>query len=212
MPNRRVSNNLAVKLEQAGMALQRAPRDAVMRASMVLKTNIEGKLEKAVGADRRMSNLRKKPGQQPPLMSVGFNIKGTTNPTSLLFARGPWGLVEYGAMPHAISTRVSTSTGSGKGISRANRNRMIRQRQLDITYGAIGVYAGLSPMNMGGIYRYRVMHPGTPGKLPFHRGMEQSKERAIKELYTTVSNTVVDVIRSGRQVWVYAKDETGVYT
>lgn len=211
MANSRTSYDLAVKLQKASVALQKAPRDAVMRASMVLKVSIEGKLENAIGVDRRMSNLRKRKDQQPKALSLGFNVKGTTNPTSLLYAKGPWGLVEYGAMPHTISAKIAKS-GTGKGMSRAARQRMIRQRDLDIAYGAHGVYSGVSPMHMKGTFRYKVAHPGTPGKKPFHRGMQQAEGRAIKELRTVISSTVVDVIRSGRQTYVYARGESGVYT
>lgn len=211
MPNIRTSHDLAFRLHQVGTSLQKAPRDAVVRASMTLKISIEGKLENAIGADRRMSNLRKRKDQQPKPLGLGFNVKGTYNPTALLYAKGPWGLVEYGAMPHTISAKIA-KTGTGKGISRASRQRMIRQRDLDIAFGAHGVYSGVSPMNMNGTFRYKVMHPGTPGKRPFHRGMQQAEGRAIKELHTVISSTVVDVIRNGRQTWVYAKGEVGTYT
>jgi len=42
--------------------------------------------------------------------------------------------------------------------------------------------------------------------------MQQAEGRAIKELRTVISSTVVDVIRNGRQTWVYAKGEVGSYT
>ncbi len=210
MPNTRASFDLAVKIKQIGTAVQRGQKDAVFSASMIIKNEIEGNLVRAIGSDQRMSNLKKRAGAQPQRLSLGFTTKGVNNPTSLLIARGPWGLVEYGAVKHKISPKVA-KTGTGKGMSRANRKLAIRQRELDIAFGASGLFAGKSPMPIRGSFRYQVDHPGSRGKYPFHRGLDSSRGRAVQELRTVVMRTTATVIRSGRQVYTYASGETGMY-
>lgn len=213
MPNTKTVSQFAVRIESIGKAAQQAQKDAVMRASMIVKNSIEGELVRDIGSDQRLRNLKKKSGAEGARLTLGFNIKGTNNPTSLLLARGPWGMVEYNIGPHKITPKVAR-TGTGKGMSRAQRQRVIRQRELDIAFGASGVFAGKSPLPFKGTFRYSVMHPGTKGKKPFHRGLESSKERAIRELRVVVTGRVATVIRSGRQTYAYIQGEqsTGAYT
>lgn len=207
MPNIRTSRDLAATIENIGRAAQQAQKDAVFRASMILKNSIEAELMRATGGDGRLRNLRKK-GGQPPRLSLGFNIRGTNNPTALLIARGPWGLVEYGAVAHRITPSLAKS--SGKGMSRSQRQRAVTQRELNRMFGARGTYAGMRPMPISnGIYRYSARHPGSKGKYPWKRGMERARTRAITELHTVVRSRVVDVIRSGRQTYTYLRGEPG---
>ncbi len=210
MPSTSTSYDFAIKIKQIGTAIQRGQKDAVMSASMIIKNEIEGNLVRAIGSDQRMSNLKKRAGAQPQRLSLGFTTKGVNNPTSLLIARGPWGLVEYGASKHKITPKIA-KTGTGKGMSRASRKLAIRQRDLDIAFGAAGLFAGKSPLPIRGTFRYQVNHPGSKGKYPFHRGLESSRNRAIQELRTVVMRTTATVIRSGRQVYTYAAGEVGMY-
>ena len=212
MPSTKTVSQFAVRIESIGKAAMEAQKDAVMRASMIVKNSIEGELVRAIGSDQRMRNLKKASGAEGARLTLGFNIKGTNNPTSLLIARGPWGMVEYNIAPHKITPKVKT-TGTGRGMSRTQRRHAIRQRELDIAFGASGVFAGKSPLPFKGTFRYSVQHPGTKGKQPFHRGMESSKERAIRELHTVVTSRVATLIRSGRQTYAYIQGETtGAYT
>lgn len=206
MPSSKTVSEFAVKIQQVGTAIQRSQKDAVMRASMVVKNSIEGELVRAVGRDQAMSNLRRRPTSKPARLTVGFNMKGTTNPTSLLIARGPWGLVEYGAPPHKITPRVA-KTGTGKGMSKEARKRAIRQRELNLAFGARGAYSGLSPMPIKSTFRYVVNHPGSRAKQPFRRGLESSRVRAIQEMQFTVSRSVATIIRSGRETYTYIQGE-----
>jgi hypothetical protein len=200
------STEFAARIEAIGRAAQKSQKDAVVRASMILKRSIESELTRAVGGDHRMSNLRKPNGAPPKSMSVGFNVKGTLNPTSLLVARGPWGLIEHGAKRHAIFPRLGSITG--RGATRARR-----ERQLTQAFGGRGVYSGVRPMPIRDSYRFSVRnHPGFRGKLPFNRGLNKAKPTAIKELHATVRSAVVDVVRSGRETYTYVRGEVGSYT
>lgn len=208
MPNTRTVHDFAATIESIGTAAQRAQKDAVMRASMILKNSIESELMRATGGDGRLRNLRKK-GGTPAKLGLGFNVRGVNNPTALLIARGPWGLVEYGAHQHRITPRLA-KTGSGKGMSRRQRQLAIRQQELNQAFGARGTYAGKRPMPIArGVYRYSANHPGTKGKYPWKRGMDRARDRAVQELRTVIRSRVVDVIRSGRNTYTYVRGETG---
>ena len=183
MPTTRTTTDFAARIMQIGMAAQKSQKDAVFRASMLVKQEIEKELTRAIGGDHVMSNLRNKSGFKR--FSVGFNIKGTTNPTSLIRARGPWGLVENGAKPHSIPKRGQL----------ARRSRLGR-----------GGFSDRKAMPINGNFRYVVRnHPGTRGKQPFRKGLDRATPRAIKVLHTTVHSAVVDVIRSGRDSYTYIR-------
>lgn len=208
MPTLRTSHDLATVIERVGRAAQHAQREAVFRASMILKNSTEAELLRATGGDGRLRNLRGRNGQ-PIRLSLGFNIQGTNNPTALLIARGPWGIVEYGSTPHPITPKLA-KTGRGRGVSRSQRNRLATQRELNRLFGGRGTYAGLRPLPVAnGIYRYSARHPGSKAKQPWKRGMTRAMPRAVNELHAVIRSRVGDVVRSGRETYTYVRGETG---
>jgi len=89
--------------------LGKAQRTGVFKAAMHTKKMIRAEIVSAVGADRKMSNVRGK-----AKLDAGFDIKGTTNPTALIKARGFYfGWVEFGTRDHAIRARGSKFTRRG---------------------------------------------------------------------------------------------------
>ena len=178
-----------------------------MRASMILKNSIEGRMLIASGGDARLSKHRKKSA-----MSVGFNVIGKNNPTALMRARGniaAWKIVEYGTVRHTVAPKFG-STGTGRGMSRAARAHAIRQRELNNVFGGAGRFSGRSPMPVAeGVYRYQATNPGTRGKQPWKSGIDRALPRATKELHTVVRSRVLDVYRSGRDTWTYFARESG---
>ena len=209
MPNSRTTTDFAARIMQIGMAAQKSQKKAVERASLLIKREIEKELTRAVGGDHTMSNLRKKGGADAEALTLGYDVKGKLNPTALIRAKGAmggWYLVEYGAAKHAMYPR-------GALPGRRGTRRAKRQQTLNVVFGARGAYSGLRPMPINGNFRYSVRnHPGTRGKEPFHKGLARATPRAVKELHATVHSAVVDVIRSGRQTYVYVRGEVGAYT
>ena len=206
MPNVRTSTDLAAHIMQIGLAAQKSQKKGVERASLLIKREIEKELTRAVGGDQTLSNLRKKGGADAEPLTLGYDVKGTLNPTALIRVKraiGGWYLVEYGAGKHAMYPRGALP--GRRGTARAKR-----QQTLNVVFGARGAYSGLRPMPINGNFRYSVRnHPGTRGKEPFHRGLARATPRAVKELHATVHSAIVDVIRNGKQTWVYARGEVG---
>jgi hypothetical protein len=98
---------------------------------------------------------------------------------------GPWGLVEHGSEAHTINAGGSSPVAV-KGMSRVDRLRATRQRDLDRVFGARGTYSGVKPMRLpDGGFRYKVSHPGTKGKEPFNRGVASAIPSATKILERT---------------------------
>jgi hypothetical protein len=139
--------DLAASVHRTSEALEKAPRAGVFQASMHTKTLILAQIVTAIGADRRLSNLKR----GGPL-NVGFNIVGTTNPTSMIKARGfyfAW--VEEGTHPHQITPKGSRRT------KRGNRRSGAKGLTID-----------------GGVYAH-ANHPGTEGKHPFAKGVNLAR-------------------------------------
>ena len=208
MPNSRSVTDFAARIQQIGIAAQKSQIQGVERASLLVKREIEKELTRAVGGDHKMSNLRKKGGAPARTLSVGYKIRKRANPTSLVHARGPWHLVEYGSKKHGIfpTGAIAGKRKKGRDVDQAAFNRLFGAR-------IRGLYSGMSPMPINGNFRYAVRnHPGTTGKLPFHNGLLRAQPRAIKELHATVHSAVADVIRSGRETYVYIRGDVGAYT
>lgn len=208
MPNSHTVTEFAARIEQIGRAAQKSQRKGVERAALLIKREIEKELTRAIGGDHVLTNLRKKSGQPAGELTLGYDIKGTLNPTALLRAKremGGWKLVEYGSERHGMFPR-------GWKVRKGTR-REKTQRSLDVYFGRRGALSGLRPMPINGNFRYAVRnHPGTRGKEPFHKGLARATPQAVKELHATVHAAVVDVIRSGRQTYVYVRGEVGAYT
>ena len=103
--------DLAKSASRTAEELGKAQRTGVFKAALHTKKLIEVELVRAVGADKRMSNARGR-GK----LSVGFDVKGSTNPTALIKPRGPiyqWRWLEDGTKDHAIRARGSKLTKRG---------------------------------------------------------------------------------------------------
>jgi hypothetical protein len=150
-----------------------------------------------------MSNVGKQAGGAR--LGVRYNIKGVTNPTALLIATGPWGLVEYDVGPHMITPRLDRI--GAKGISRADRTRMVRQRELNRVFGARGTYRGKQamPTGVGVGFAYRVNHPGTTAKKPFRTGLDDSYDAAVRDLRSVITRAVVRTVNVNGRTLMYPR-------
>lgn len=213
--------DFAVQIQRIGNAVQQSQKNGVFQAAMVMKNTIEGERSKAMKGKDHFSRMTQKKtrsnrfvGVRPETnkLSVRFDVKGDMNPTALLVARGPWGLIENGAVRHEITANLgSVKYTKGRGA----RKRAFKQRSLDVAFGATGLYAGMTPLGnrpggFGPVYRVKD-HPGTRGKQPWKKGVDKSRDDAARIATGIVRNRVVDVIRAGRDVTVYVRGEQGAY-
>lgn len=210
MPGTRSVTDLAVLIERAGQAALESQKDGVFKAGMMLKNSIEGERTKALKGKDHFSRMTQKKqrsgtfkGIRPDThkLRIWFDMKGTYNPTALLVARGPWGLIEYGSPPHEITAALGAI--QYKKGKRA-RSYALQQRSLDIAYGAQGLFAGTKPLRLPyGEPRYRVRnHPGFKGREPFKKGLQAKKDDAARIATALIQNRVVDVWRMGRETTI----------
>lgn len=216
MPNTMTSTDLAVKIRSLGVAAEKAQRKAVGDAALMVKRAIERETVIATKGSMGYSNMgsvstrngrMKKIPKGNARLSVGYDIVGERRPTALLVARGPWGIIEYGSNPHVITAKVAAL--GRKGVTK----RMRRQRELDIVYGAVGLYSGVPPLAApagGGRPVYKVAHPGQKPRKPFRKGLERSRDAAARRATSVISNAVIDTVRSGRQTYTYIRGEVGL--
>lgn len=214
MRSRRVGDQIAAQLQSCGTAVLRNQKLAVESASLILKRSIEAELSRAIGPEHEMSNVKSAvrysrkterrsvgdvKGGKAARLGVRYDIKGSTNPTALLRAFGPWGLVEYNVDSHQIFVRGDSI--ERRGVRRADYLRAVEQRRLNQAFGARGTYRGRRPMPVApGAYRYSVRnHPGTTGKQPFRKGMDKAEPRARRELNAVIMRGVTSVWNRGRE-------------
>lgn len=102
-------------------------------------------------------------------LGVRYNM-GTFegNAKSLVFATGPFQLIERNTKPHPIPAFVgqkSKQTGTPRGK---------RGRTFGPAFG--GIRKGAAPINIPGVgWRRMAFHPGTKGKFPWAKGVEDAE-------------------------------------
>lgn len=141
------SAEVARKLRASAEALEKAQKGGHKIAVDVAKVRIDRAARARTGGDGKFSNVGKAKAV------LGHRVKTTqdasTGELSAHFiATGPWGLVDSDYGPWEIRSRLAAITGKG-----AKRRR--RQRDLDIAYGARGLYSGARPLRLGGTGAYR---------------------------------------------------------
>lgn len=218
MPIRTDSTAFAASIRSLGVAAEKAQRKAVMDAALMLKRSIERQTMIATKGSMGFSNMnttltrtgREVPRTAPSVLRVGYDLVGERNPTALLVARGPWGLIEYGSDPHVITTKMPTIQRRRKAALAYQRE--VKQRRYDQLFGARSTFSGLPPMNGaagGGTPRYRVYHPGTKGKQPFSRGIELVRDIAARRAQSLISNEVVRTLRFNNRQIMYIEGKPG---
>lgn len=215
------TRDLGALIQSVGTAALEAQKKAVFNAALHMKNTIEGELHRDLkGKDYFSQMLEKKTrsgkftGIRPQThrLTVGFNVKGVNNPTALLVARGPWGLLEYGSPPHEMTAKVGQyEYAKGRGA----RKRAQAQRRLDIAFGATGVFAGARPMGSrkrGFGPRYRVAnHPGTKGKKTFSTGVEKATPKSTEIATSLIQTRVIRELRTQFGSTIYIKDQPGSF-
>lgn len=145
---------LAAKLNRVASAYADLDRQLVREAAGLLRTSVEATAPDHLrGVGRRGAKL-----------SVATKYGGSAEPQALVFARGPWQLIERDTSPHQIP----------------------RQRRSASFEGVFG-HAVIPGGAEGGVHgrrgvRTRVQHPGTRGQHPWQRGADAARP-AISRLF-----------------------------
>lgn len=139
----RTPDALERKLRTAADALHDVPRVAVAEAAQHTKVTI------LAGSPARLRGV----GRNGARLGVGYNLSpaGET-PSALVYARGPWPLIEFDTAPHVEPRQRRSRRGA-------------RARVVVVPGGA-----------RGGV-RSRVQHPGTKGQHPFRNGVHRAQPR-----------------------------------
>lgn len=208
------TRDLGALISKVGESAMRAQKDAVMNAAFHMKNAIEGERSNALkGKDyfsqmmerrtRSGNTIPAKPGAQK--LSVWFNVKGVYNPTALLVARGPWGILEYGTPDHPI-------LGKSDIRGRSNRARYERAlRNMAIRSGQGGAFSGTTPLRTPYGPRYRVNVRGVKPKKPFEKGFDKSHKQATKIATSLIQSRVIREVRTQFDTTTYIDGQPGAF-
>lgn len=156
-------SDFAKRLDAAALRVRdgHAPRAAVSAAALRVKLAALAELRRAVPSGR-LRNLRN------ARLTVGYDVVGTTKPTALVLAKGPWPIVESGTKPHVIVPKKLGKGGRGK-VAKHNS----KQALYDALFGGntAGSFTGQKPMKTPYGPRFSVQHPGTQGKHPWAKAV-----------------------------------------
>lgn len=215
------TKDLGALIQAVGNSALDAQKKAVNNAALHMKRQIEADRNRDLkGKDYFSQMLEKKTrsgksvGVRPQThrLTVGFNVKGVQNPTALLVARGPWGLLEYGAPPHEMVSKVGQyEYAKGRGA----RKRALAQRRLDIAFGATGVFSGARPMGSrrrGFGPRYRVNnHPGMRGKKTFTEAVQKATPESTRIATSLIQSRIINEVRTKFGSTLYVQGQRGSF-
>jgi len=157
---------VAAKMTQVGVAVQGAQAKAVRAAAAELKSSI------LAVSPARMRNV----GKRGAALGVSFAFTGGDTPIATGKGTGPWPLIEYPTPTHLI------------GIGRSNWKRA---RVRVVGGAAQGGY--LKGANYAHGVRGPVVHPGTKGKMLFHKGTAAGTPKAVAILRNATVSAVAKV-------------------
>lgn len=197
------TKQLGAIIRHVGVATQEAQRQAVVNAAKYMATQITLQASRDLGGGepyfRNMMTKLTRAGNEvrsnnPQRLSVRWDIKGQNNPTVLLVAKGPWGLLEYGSVPHSMSPRQNIRQRQ-KGMTKLQK----RRDNAALAFGERGVFSGVKPMGnskTGFGPTYRVRHPGTKGKKTFSKAVKRSTPTAERIAFSLIQTPIIREIRT----------------
>lgn len=212
-------HDLGVLIKNIGTAAQDSQKEAVFRAALHMKDVITKEIHGDLGGKdyfSRMAQKKTKTGRFVGVraasnkVGVRFDVKGVYNPTALLTAYGPAGLLEYGAAKHEIMSTVGAVQyqKGGKGA----RKRALAQRRLDVAYGARGLFSGATPLRTPMGPRFRVYnHPGTAGKKTFTKAVAKGTPRASQIATSLIQSKTIQRLQTQFGSFTYVLGETGAF-
>lgn len=151
------------------------PRTTVEEGPVVVKTTV------SAIAPARLRNV----GKNGRDLRISYNAGDYEDGAqSLVFATGPWPLIESDIPPHAIPRLKGSRSklGAGAGLGGTGRGALLgpafggtNQKRLTTPYGV----------------RDQVWHPGTKGQHPWARGVETAVPLVARLFETEVSRVIV---------------------
>ncbi len=130
-------------------------------------------------------------GKSGAKLGVRYNIgKYEGRSKALVFATGPFHLIERNTRPHAIPKLAGSNTRTTGRKIRAKKGRLFGP-----AFGGLSRKAlDKKPLKLGGsTYRAHVHHPGTKGKHPWERGVAIAAPK-IPDLYQNALHLVLSEV------------------
>lgn len=168
---------VAAKMGKAADALTKARPAAVAKASAELKQSV------LAGAPARLRHV----GKNGAALGVSTTAGGGAHPTSTGRATGPWALIEYDTPQHLI--------GLGRLAERSDRKGKYRRAKFTVSSSGAAMGRVLHGAGYAHPVRGPVVHPGTKGKLLFHKGVERGIPKAAGVMSKEISAAVFGAFR-----------------
>lgn len=174
MPNVSASLSFLDATRKATNAIPGALREAVFQAALATKTSIMAQPEYPKGPLRGTA-YRGRPGRR---VSIGFDIVGSTNPTAIVQAKGPFPLIERPTRAHFLGAKKKYRGTRRKDYVKANG-----KVKYSIMPEGPSQYTGSRPLRINGNWRQGPWaHRGTRGKHVFEKGVDAARP-IVGEIY-----------------------------
>lgn len=164
---------LSRKLSQLAVEMQDLPLAMVKEASQATKAAVKGR------APARLSGRGKRGAKLDVRYNVG-NYGGEAK--SLVFATGPFHLIERDTKPHRIPALKGQKTRQNRAV------RATKGRTFGPAFG--GVKTGGKPIVFGDKVRNQVWHPGTKGQHPWEHGVTAAQS-VIRKVFESKGELVL---------------------
>lgn len=151
----------AARTLRAPFILRETERKMVQAAALSVTTAVRAEIASATHGTNRLSGV----GRRGAKVGVGYDMKGSANPTALVRARGPLHLIESNTAAHPIRPR--------------KRGKRVLANQAS-GFGPVASVAN---------------HPGTTGKHPFAKGVDRGLPAGIKAGQEVLHASIVSIVR-----------------
>lgn len=164
----------ARKTATLGPAMQTAQVDGVRKGALQATTIIRREISSAApGGTLKMNGKRKKIGASFTMLSGARVRISATGPLHLLERDTKQHYIPRAAQKSLISYRLNKKTGQLSAVQRKRRGRAGQGKVLNIP--GIG-------------FRRMVLHPGTKGKHPFAKGVDEARAKVGRTILTEVAS------------------------
>jgi hypothetical protein len=219
MASRTTTKNLGVLIRSVGNSAQEAQKDAVYNASRYTVNVIERRMYRDLNGKNYFTNMFTRltrtgneiSARDKQQLRLRWNVRGSNNPTSLITAQGPWGLLENGAAKHSIVPRINVRARQ-KGMTKQQK----RRDNAAIAFRGRGSFSGVKPL--GNISKgfgpvYSAQHPGTKAKRTFSLGLAQATPTASKIATSLIQNRIIRETRVqfGGGTFMTIEGESGLF-